>query len=262
MLTDLSSAKFADKVVVVTGGASGLGKQIVTRFAQEGAQVICTDINPAGKSLAASNIDFVQHDVGSEEAWRDLFETITTKYSGLHILINNAGIGDGFGPSSPEETSWEDWSNIMSTNAGGVFLGCKHAIPLMRESGGGAIVNISSIAALVATPFLTAYGASKAAVWQLTRSVAVHGAKYKIRCNSVHPGQIETPMLQGLFADVAATANATEEQVREEFLQRIPQGKFGTANDIADTVLFLSSDQARHITGAQLSVDGGMSAHP
>lgn len=254
--------RLIDKIAVVTGGASGLGKQIVSHFEQQGAIVYCTDVNPAGAKTASDRVTFVQHDVSDEDAWQQLILEVQSHHQGLDILINNAGIGDGLGPSGPEDTSWQEWQHIMSTNAGGVFLGCKHAIPLMRQSGGGAIVNISSIAALVATPFLTAYGASKAAVWQMTRSVAVHCAKDKIRCNSVHPGQIETPMLLGLFADVAAEANATENQIREDFLKRIPQGEFGTANDIADAVLFLASDEARHITGAQLSVDGGMSAHP
>jgi len=148
----------------------------------------------------------------------------------------------------------------MAVNAGGVFLGCKNAIPLMAQSGGGSIINMSSIAALVATPFITAYGASKAAVCQLSKSVAIHCAEQRngIRCNSVHPGQIITPMLEGLFDEMGSTPGLSNELVRNEFLKKIPQGEFGQAEDIANMALFLASNESRHITGQQLVVDGGM----
>ncbi len=252
------------KVAIVTGGASGLGLEIVRRFVEEGARVVSADIdNRAGQAAAAAcGAEFVSLDVAREEHWVNAFERVSAEHGGVDILVNNAGIGAGQGAATPDETSWRDWQRLLEVNAGGVFLGCKYALLNMRRSGGGAIVNMSSVAALVSTPFLTAYGASKAAVMQLTRSVAVYAAKQNIRCNSVHPGQIETPMLQGLFEDLAAADNVEVAAVREQFLQRIPQGVFGSAGDIAAAVVFLASDQARHITGAQLSIDGGMSAHP
>ena len=148
----------------------------------------------------------------------------------------------------------------MSVNTDGVFLGCKYAIPAIRDSGGGAIINMSSIAALVSTPFLTAYGASKAAVAQLTKSVAIHCAEkgYRIRCNSVHPGQVSTPMHDSLLSDVARAAEMSVEQVREMFLSKIPLGEFGTPEDIAEGVLYLASDAGKHVTGQELVIDGGM----
>lgn len=258
------AGEFTSKVAIVTGGASGLGLAIVEHFISARATVISTDVNETeGKRAAAENgAEFFPQDVSSESDWQRLIQHLLTRHSGADILINNAGIGEGLGPSTPEHTSWQDWERIMAVNAGGVFLGCKHIIPLMRERGGGSIVNVSSIAALVATPFITAYGASKSAVLQFTRSVAVYTANENIRCNSVHPGQIETPMLSGLFQDVADSGGLAPDQVRHDFLQRIPQGRFGQPEDIAQAVLFLCSDAASHITGSRLCIDGGMSAHP
>ncbi len=251
------------KVAIVTGGASGLGLEIGRTFVAEGAVVVSTDINADAGAAAAESCgaEFLSHDVAVEEDWVAVFAQVMARHGCVDILVNNAGIGEGLGAATPDETRWEDWQRVLNVNAGGVFLGCKHALVNMRGNG-GAIVNMSSVAALVATPFLTAYGASKAAVLQLTRSIAVYAAKENIRCNSVHPGQIETPMLQGLFRDVAHSNRVSETDVRTEFLQRIPQGVFGTGADIAAAVVFLASDAAKHITGAQLSVDGGMSAHP
>ncbi len=176
------------------------------------------------------------------------------------MLVNNAGIGENSAANDPESTALDDFSRIYSVNAGGVFLGCKHAIPAMRESGGGSIINMSSIAALVATPFLTSYGASKAAVRQLTMSVAAHCAARgdRIRCNSVHPGQIMTPMLEGLFSDVADAHGQSAEFMRSEFLKQIPLGEFGEPDDVAYQVLFLASDESKHVTGTRMLVDGGM----
>jgi len=253
-----------NKVAIVTGGASGLGLEIVRRMVLAGATVISTDSNrmDGAQAAEAGGAEFLYHDVADESDWQNVFATATRNYGKVDILVNNAGVGEGLGASTPDATSWQDWQQVMAVNAGGVFLGCKHALITMRQSGGGVIINMSSIAALVATPFLTAYGASKAAVAQLTRSVAVHAAADNIRCNSVHPGQIETPMLKGLFSEVAAENNVTEETIRAELLQRIPQGNFGAPGDIAAAVIFLAADEARHITGAQLSIDGGMSAHP
>lgn len=255
-----------DKSALVTGGASGLGKEIATLLVKEGAQVTISDVSKEAGELVAKEIgaSYLHHDVADESRWKDVLEIVGKKNSGLDILVNNAGIATNTGANDPESTTLDYWNKIFSVNATGVFLGCKYAIPMMRNSGNASIINMSSIAANVATPFLTAYGASKAAVKQLTMSVAVHCAQnqYGIRCNSVHPGQIMTPMLQGLFADVTATANLPDLAVREEFKKKIPLGEFGTPEDIAYAVLYLASDESRHVTGAQFAVDGGMSTNP
>lgn len=249
----------------MTGGASGLGAAAATLLAREGARVTITDIDRAAGDAAALRLglDFVCHDVTDEAGWVELIARTIGACGRFDVLVNNAGIGSAAGGTDPETTSLADWNRILAVNAGGVFLGCKHSIPAMRRSGGGSIINVSSIAALVATPFITAYGASKAAVRQLTMSVALHCAErgYRIRCNSVHPGQIRTPMLEGLFRDVAAAAHAEPEAIQKEFLRKIPLGEFGEPEDIAYAVLYLASDESKHVTGAQFVIDGGMQIH-
>jgi len=257
-----ASRRLHGKRAVVTGGAKGIGRAIVERFLEEGASVLLTDIDEdAGADAArALGADFMKQDVGDEASWPALMSEMRTKFGGLDVLVNNAGLGDLAKGNSPEDTSLEDWRRIFRVNAEGVFLGCRAAIPIMAESGGGSIVNLSSLAALVPTPFITAYGASKAAVLQLSKSIALHCAQqgYKIRCNTIHPGQITTPMHDGLIRDIAAGAGAPEEAVRADFLSRIPTGEFGQTRDIANAALFLASDEARHMTGEQMVVDGGM----
>lgn len=249
--------RVAGKVALVTGGASGLGRATAALLVREGARVTLTDIDGEAGAAAAAEIGarFLQHDVTDEAGWRG----VLGETGGLNVLVNNAGIGESSAANDPENSTLEDFRRIFAVNAGGVFLGCKHAIPVMRDSG-GSIVNISSIAALVPTPFLTSYGASKAAVRQLTMSVAAHCAArgYRIRCNSVHPGQIRTPMLEGLFADVANAQGESSEAVQSEFLKQIPMGEFGTPEDVAWQVLYLASDESKHVTGARFLVDGGM----
>ena len=249
------------KRAVVTGGANGIGLAIVRRFAEEGAQVLLTDIDRDAAESAARDLSvpFFVQDVSKEDDWCKLLSDIEARFSGFDILVNNAGVGDLSGKDSPETTSLDDWRRTFRINTEGVFLGCRAAIPLMAKHG-GSIINISSIAALVPTPFITAYGASKAAVLQLSRSIALHCAQqgYKIRCNTIHPGQIRTPMHDKLMAYTAALAGAAYEDVRAGYLSRIPLGEFGDPEDIANAALFLASDEARHVTGAQLVVDGGM----
>ncbi len=256
------------KIAIVTGAASGLGRDIATLLAAEGARVTLTDINEAqGRDVTRSikgDVRFVRQDVTDEEGWSALIKDTAEAYGGLDILVNNAGIALQDVPQDPEEARLEDWRRTQHVNVEGVFLGCKHAIPAMRDSKGGSIVNMSSVAALVATPFITAYGASKAAVRQLTKSVALHcaGNGSRVRCNSVHPGQILTPMLEGLFEDAARQAEAPLDAVRGEFLKKIPMAEFGEPRDIAYAVLYLASDEARHVTGAKLVVDGGITLNP
>lgn len=263
---NLLMGRVKNKRVLVTGGASGLGKAIATLLVNEGAKVTITDVSrDSGISVAKEiGAQFLYQDVTDETAWQEIISSVAKEHGGLDVLVNNAGIATNTGANDPENASLESWNRVFSVNAASVFLGCKYAIAEMRKSGNASIINMSSIAANVATPFLTAYGASKAAVKQLTMSVAVHCAqnRYGIRCNSVHPGQIMTPMLEALFDEVAETANLPGDAVQNEFLQKIPLGEFGTPEDIAFAVLYLASDESRHVTGAQFAVDGGMSTNP
>lgn len=253
------------KTAIVTGGAAGLGQAIAQMLAREGANVVIADVDEARGAETAAAIgaaaSFSKLDVCDEAAWKALIGETVSTHGGLHILVNNAGIAP---PGNPENTDLETWRRVQQVNGEGVFLGCKHAMAAIHRSSGGSIVNLSSIAALVATPFLSAYGASKAAVRQLSQSIALHCAEqgYRVRCNTVHPGQIQTEMLDGLFAVVAEDAGISLEDAEAAFVAKIPMGEFGDADDIAYAVLYLASDESKHVTGTQLVIDGGMSLNP
>jgi NAD(P)-dependent dehydrogenase (short-subunit alcohol dehydrogenase family) len=193
---------------------------------------------------------YVHLDVTKEADWRAAVETAVNRYGKLDVLVNNAGISIR---KAIEDTTEEDWDRIMAVNAKGVFFGTKHAIPAMRQAGGGSIINISSTAGLVGSPYgSAAYTATKGAVRLFTKVTAIQHAKDKIRCNSVHPGPIDTPMLQeGIAADPSR---------REEYSQRTPLGRIGTTEDIAYGVLYLASDESSFVTGSELVIDGGRTA--
>jgi 3(or 17)beta-hydroxysteroid dehydrogenase len=253
------------KIALVTGGASGIGRAIAERLAADGARVFISDVQTAlGQSVAAErNFEFLTHDVGVESQWLEVIRRIVTSSRGLHILVNNAGI---LSPPSelanPETSTLSDWRRIFSVNVEGVFLGCKTAIPAMQASGGGSIINISSVAALLATPFATAYGASKATVRQLTKSVAQHCAERKlnIRCNSIHPGLVRTAAMDKAWAEAASQRGVDIGTIVKERQSAVPVGEFVDVQEIAAAVAFLGSDESRHMTGAQLIIDGGLVA--
>ncbi len=250
------------RVALVTGAARGIGLAAAERLACEGATVVATDVDAEAGRAAADRIGatFLRHDVADEAQWQAVVAAVRERHGALHAVVNNAGIeGDPEAAKDPEHAPLADWNRIFAVNAGGVFLGCKHTIPLLAQSGGGSIVNVASVATLVPTPFITAYGAAKSAVVHLTQSVALHCAQagHRIRCNSVHPGQVNTPMLQGLFARFAAQAGVSAEAFGENFRQTIPLGAYQEPADIAAAILFLVSDESRYVTGQALAVDGG-----
>jgi len=252
------SGRVEGKVAIVTGGASGIGAETCRRLAAEGAQVLPTDVNEELLAQVAAEIgeraDPVAHDVSDEDRWREVVAHALERHGRLDILVNNAGIAV---QGTIEDTPLETWRRIHAVNAEGVFLGCKHAIPAMRASGGGSIVNISSLAALRGTPIYAAYSASKGAVCALSRTVAIHCIERgdPIRCNSIHPGGVNTPMVhalvkQGTGLDVASMDPAV---VRQNL-------GMGDPVDIANLILFLASDESAYVNGAELCIDGGATA--
>ena len=249
------------RVALVTGGAAGIGKAIACRLAAEGARVVISDVqSDVGRATAvAHGLEFLKQDVSDESRWLEIIEHIERQSGRLDILVNNAGILGPMDAATPENTGFADWKRIFAINVEGVFLGCRAAISAMRRAGGGAIVNISSVAGLTATPIATAYGASKAALGQLTRSIAQHCAQERldIRCNSVHPGYVRTALVERLMEERAAMWNLPTAQVIAETEAGIPLGRFTMPEDVAAAVAFLASDDARQITGTQLVVDGG-----
>ncbi len=256
--------RVAGKVALVSGAAQGLGAASAARLAAEGARLVITDRNAErGRSVAADiGARFVLQDVSQEAAWQALAVDIAAHEGALHILVNNAGIeGDPDAPKDPEHAPRADWDGIFAVNSTGVFLACKHMIPLLARSGGGSIINFSSVAALLPTPFITAYGAAKAAVAHLSRSVALHCARagYAIRCNSIHPGQIMTPMLEGLFGRMGAAAGQSAAEFGAQWArEQIPLRQLQEPLDIANLVLFLASEESRYITGQAIACDGGL----
>ena len=248
--------RLENKVALISGGARGQGAVEAKLFAREGAKVVFGDVlDEEGRKVEAEIVEsggeatYVHLNVTSESEWVAAVDETVNRYGRLDVLVNNAGISIR---KSIEDTTEEDWDRIMNINAKGVFLGTKHAIPAMRKAGGGSIINISSTAGLVGGPFTgSSYAATKGAVRLLTKSTAIQYAKEGIRCNSVHPGLLETPMTQDLLADPATRKMRT---------QRIPLGRIGTSEDVAYGVLFLASDESSFMTGSELVIDGGQTA--
>jgi len=247
--------RLENKVALVTGGASGLGAGIAQRFVEEGALVAISDLDPAGEGVAKNlGASFLQQDVRSEPRWQEVISEVVTQYGQLDVLVNNAGI---FASHPIDETPLEDWQRVLDVNLTGVFLGCKHGVRQMKNSSGktaGSIINLSSVVGLRGQLGGSAYSASKGGVRLLTKSVALENASRGIRCNSIHPGIIETPILDPLFAasdDAAAMRKGIEDS--------LPIGYMGEpAHDIGNLAVFLASDESRYITGAELVSDGGM----
>jgi 3(or 17)beta-hydroxysteroid dehydrogenase len=244
-----------NKIALVTGGASGLGAGIAQRFVEEGARTIITDINPAGEAVAARlGAEFLVQDVSAENSWVDTIDNVVTRFGRLDVLVNNAGI---FSSSPVDETLLEDWQRVMDVNLTGVFLGCKHGVRAMKKNTGstlGSIINLSSVVGLRGQLGGSAYGASKGGVRLLTKTVALENAAISIRCNSIHPGIIDTPILDPVFSSVEDPA-----ALRSQIEQKLPIGYMGDpARDIGNMAVFLAADESIYITGAEMVVDGGM----
>jgi NAD(P)-dependent dehydrogenase (short-subunit alcohol dehydrogenase family) len=250
------------KVALVTGGASGIGAACARRLAAEGAAVAVTDVQDLkGEALAAelgAPSLYAHHDVTSEDAWIEVVARVKREFGRLDILVNNAGIA--IIAASVTQMSLADFQKQQAVNVDGVFLGCKHALPLMREAGaGGSIVNMSSVAGLKGSAAMAGYSATKGAVRLFTKAVALEcaAAKDGVRVNSVHPGIIETPIWQAFVNAGAPGANAPPD-LDALSTTAVPLGVKGVPEDIANVVLWLASEESRYVTGAELVVDGGL----
>jgi len=247
------AGRLAGKVALISGGASGIGEAHVHVFVREGAKVVAGDLQEEkGKAVVEAvnknggEAVFVRLDVSQEDDWAKAVKTAVTRFGKLTTLINNAGI---YWPDGIEAETLERWNKMIAVNQTGVWLGMKAAVPEMRKAGGGAIVNISSLYGIIGSPSSIAYHASKGAVRIMSKAAALEYARQGIRVNSIHPGQIETPILAGL----------TPEQ-NEQIKAATPIGRMGKPEEIAYGSLYLCSDEAAYTTGTELIIDGGWSA--
>ncbi len=246
--------RVSGKVALVTGAASGLGKADAILLAQEGAKVVLTDINDAaGEEVARYIVDelkgeaiYLHQDVADEQEWTDTINAVEKQYGGLHILVNNAGIVI---VATPEETTLEQFRLANRVMSESIFLGCKAAIPLMKNSGGGSIINMSSTASHLGYPVFFAYSAAKGAVRSMTKSIAVHCQmkRYNIRCNSIHASSIDTPMIAQALAEMGAPPPADDDPIG-----------VGKPEDVANYVLFLASDESQYVNGAEHMIDNAL----
>jgi NAD(P)-dependent dehydrogenase (short-subunit alcohol dehydrogenase family) len=251
------SGRLPDKVALITGAASGIGLATARRFAQEGATVILADRDAAGLAAALAELQAggdrhigMTLDVTIEADWIAAMKDVRARYGRLDILVNNAGFGRF---RSIADTTLDEWRSTLAVNLDSVFLGTRHALPLLAESGRGAIVNMSSMRGLVAGPNSGAYSAAKAGVRLFTKVTALEcaAAGNGVRANSVHPGHVETPLTAPAYANP---------EVAKEFLAHTPLGRFAQPREIAEVILFLASDEASYMTGSEITVDGGVTA--
>ena len=246
------------KTILITGGAGGLGFAMTEVLLKNKANVVMLDVaaDVGDKKLEELKrtgyeaVSFMQTDVTKEEDWKRVVDASVERYGRIDVLVNNAGINIR---KPIEEMNISEWNTMMSVNTGSVFLGCKYVIPIMKKQGGGAIINTSSVCGLVGHKYTPeAYTASKGAVTLLTKAVASRYAQFGIRCNSIHPSTVDTPLVQTLFKDPARKA---------ERLGEVPLGRLCSAQDVANAVLFLSGDDASFINGLAMTVDGGVTCY-
>ena len=246
--------RVSGKVALITGAASGLGKADATALHQEGATVMITDINEAAgheleralNAVRAASAHFMAHDVASESRWQEVFGEIRRRFGALHILVNNAGM---VVVGTPESATLEQFQTHLRVMADSVFLACKYGMPLMKDSGGGSIINMCSTATHLGYPVFYAYGAAKGAVRSMTKAIAVHCQMnhYNIRCNSIHAGAIETPMV----------VKATQELGMQMSVYEQSAVGLGRPSDVANLVVYLASDESRFVNAAEIVIDNG-----
>lgn len=260
----MTKKRLEGNIALITGAAQGIGRESAIGLAREGAIVIVSDINDfLGQQVAneiGGNSLYLHLDVANEEDWKRAISIILDRFGKLNVLVNNAGITgyqEGFGPQDPENGSLESWKKVNAVNSDGTFLGCKYAIQTMKSSGRGSIINISSRSGIVGIPGASAYAASKAAIRNHTKTVALYCCQqgYPIRCNSIHPAAILTPMWEPMLG-----TGPERDKRMAEIVKDIPMQKMGTCEDVANAVLFLASDESKYITGIELTVDGGILA--
>ena len=251
------------KIALVTGAAQGIGQAIAERFIQEGETVILTDVLDEQGAVLAQKLGTSAHyqhlDVSDEDKWRNTLDWVIKTFKRLDVLVNNAGItgfSEGFGPQDPEHVSLEDWHTVHRINMDGVFLGCKHGIRVMKKHG-GSIVNMSSRSGVVGIPGAAAYASSKASNRNHTKTVALYCAEngYNIRCNSIHPGAILTPLWEGMVG-----TGKEREQRLASIAAGVPLHRMGTPAEVAAMAVYLVSDEAGYVTGAEFTIDGGILA--
>ena len=242
------------KVALISGGARGIGAASARLFASEGAGVVIGDVREElGKQVEAEINEaggqalFVRLDVTKEADWRNIIQVVVQHFGKMDVLVNNAGI---YRPIPIEQTTEEEWDEVMNINAKGIFFGTKHAIPAMRQAGGGSIINFSSLSGMVAMGVVSAYGASKGAIRVLTKHTAIQHAKDGIRANSIHPGPIDTQI----------GADYSTHERRAATVARLPLGRIGTPEEVAYLALYLASDESSFMTGSELVLDGGITA--
>lgn len=246
------------KRCLVTGAARGIGEAIAKAFIHEGAEVILSDINLEDVMATADRLGGTGFhlDVADEAAW----DALAKSYPEMDVVVNNAGITgfeDSTAPQDPEHAALEDWQRVHRTNTDGTFLGCRYAIRAMRAKGAGSIINISSRSGLVGIPGAAAYAASKAAIRNHSKTVALYCAQegLNIRCNSIHPAAILTPMWEPMIGD-----GPDREDRMASFVADTPMRRFGTAEEVAAVAVMLASDEAAYMTGTELTLDGGLLA--
>ena len=248
------------KVALITGAGSGLGRASAIHLAEEGAYVIATDLNEVTATETANLINEIdpataisaKHDATSQKDWKKVLKLAQLTFGGLNILVNNAGISIG---GDIESTEFTDWKKLQEVDVDSVFWGCKLAIPHMKDSGVGSIINISSTVGILGNPLTLGYGSAKAAVCSMSKSIALHCArhKYNIRCNSIHPTFIKTPLLNRFIETVGS-----EKETYKTLAGLIPLGEILETRDVTYGIIYLASDEARMITGSELVIDGGL----
>jgi NAD(P)-dependent dehydrogenase (short-subunit alcohol dehydrogenase family) len=258
----MEHGRLSGKIALITGAAQGLGLAMAQLFVAQGAQVVMTDINETGVRDAAMALGAaafaLPQDVTNPDQWQQVCDATVAHFGGLNIVVNNAGVA-GYG--SVESCTFEEWRRVHAIDLDGVFLGCKYALPHIAKHTAatgtrGSILNISSIAGVIAAADFAAYNSAKAAVMHLTKSVALHCAKsgYAVTCNSIHPVFIDTPILDGF------NAKYDHATIVQKLGRQIPVGKVGEPDDVAYGALYLCSDEAKFVTGSALYIDGGISA--